>query len=203
MVEFDGHDRVFWPASNVGFDLPISGNVQDLRFFENGGVKPGRRLSLVIEPQKWRNFLHDLVSFMIAGRLSPGTRQAVQRCRTSLACQIQPLQFISIFRFAPTGRTRCLPCPGKRRSNPNQTMLDAVFFLAALIISFRLVVGLYPSFQDMSNGWIIFAVFYSGFIRRRWNRHWNRRSSSPKPAAAFLGGSGPRRRSTPCRRTGG
>src|SRR5439155_25252464 len=59
-LEFNGHDRAGRPARYLFALFVIAGNFPDPGIFENGGVEPYRLLGLVIEPQKWGNFLHNL-----------------------------------------------------------------------------------------------------------------------------------------------
>src|SRR6266498_3824534 len=64
-LEFNRHDRSFWPAGFFGCFFAIAGNSSDLGIFENGGVKLHRLLGVVIEPQKWSDFLHIILPLLV------------------------------------------------------------------------------------------------------------------------------------------
>jgi hypothetical protein len=61
-LELDRHDRVVWPARDLGGFLVVASDLSNLRVFENGRVKLRRLFGLVVELEAGRDFLRDSVT---------------------------------------------------------------------------------------------------------------------------------------------
>jgi len=74
-----------WTAGGLFTCFVIAGNFDDLRFLENGGVKLRSRLGLIVEPQKWRDFLlfHDELGCFGSG-FRKEFRQLIERALPAL-----------------------------------------------------------------------------------------------------------------------